>query len=311
MRVKLKPHDIAIRTRLFVGVISGAEVSTWLMKHYCSELVAAALENDAQSSDQPKPAQDRSEACAIGQELVRCGLLVAVCCGNKNDAISQAAAEEDRVAEFGILQSTIHDDATGKKEAAETPTAVAIFSDYPYYIYRFPARSATAGGVGSFTLFGAPVVATIPQWAYFEDNEELKSSRETISLVPATAVRGPLRSSLMGVGAQLTGSAAGGSHVEYLVVIKHAEEEWEIWKRFSEFKAWNRLLTKEGVRPEVSFPSFSTFGLSTQAVHENRRIKLETFLNSALEAVVNSGSEVALHASAAFVDDDFFHLRIV
>jgi hypothetical protein len=33
-----------IRTRLFGGVISGAEISSWLMKYYCSDLVVAALE---------------------------------------------------------------------------------------------------------------------------------------------------------------------------------------------------------------------------------------------------------------------------
>lgn len=173
-------------------------------------------QGDAQlPSAQFKHAQDRGEACAIGQELLRCGLLVPICCGNNNDAITQAQnADEERDRDVGYAAiaglppatsttSAVSASATGGSSgdssagsgggggdagdgvatsSSTTGPIVPSFSDYPYYIYRFPARSATAGGVGSFTLFGAPVSASIPQWAHCEDNEEVKSSRETVSL---------------------------------------------------------------------------------------------------------------------------------
>jgi hypothetical protein len=39
-------------------------------------------------------------------------------------------------------------------------------------MHRFPAKSATAGNVGDYTLFGAPVSVTIPVWTAQEDGSD-------------------------------------------------------------------------------------------------------------------------------------------
>lgn len=336
MRVKLKPHEIAIRTRLFVGVISGAEISAWLMKHYCSELVAAALEgNDSASShhDAFKHAQDRGEACAIGQELLNCGLLVPICrppsdsSGLGGDVAGEGGRSQRDVDpddnEFNELlsmqsASTLISAASRERDVPAASdnnnnngngNGAPLFSDYSCYLYRFPARSATAGGIGSYALFGAPVAVTIPEFAALDESEDA-GGRGTNAGIRDTTVL-----TLGGAGKRpstILGSIAGGSGtVEYLVNVRHADEEWQIWKRFSDFKEFNKQLGREGIRPEISFPSSSFGTLGGQSLFETRRSKLELFMNSALESVVQSGEPTALSLTALFLDDEFNELVII
>jgi hypothetical protein len=205
MRVKIKPHEIGVRCYLFEGVVSGSEVATWLVRP----------SNDSSSS---KPARDRIEACAIGQELVNCGLLTAIACGFEGDS----DGDEGRQSSLNAIE-----------ESNLAPPSKR-FSDQYGYVYRFRESSATAKAVGSSILFGAYVKVSIPHFTNAEDDEdaELTTSRDTLSVaVKSNGVIAVARpADLSGDGTALLGVKSKG-HVEYLVTVEHGGDIWQIWKR--------------------------------------------------------------------------------
>jgi hypothetical protein len=83
----------------------------------------------------------------IGQELLACGLLVPVC----YDIPKEDKNEDEKPFSLSNIE----------------------FSSSPYAIYRFPARSATAGSVGSYTLFGGGVTLEIPVAAHVDEKEQM------------------------------------------------------------------------------------------------------------------------------------------
>jgi hypothetical protein len=98
---------------------------------------------------------NRSEACAIGQELVRCGLITPVCSGFHDDdhdvdidtLIESEMANTDR---NSIIASTPVVGG-GKGIKPVSLEEMNKFSDLSGYIYRLPVKSGTAG---SWSLFG-------------------------------------------------------------------------------------------------------------------------------------------------------------
>lgn len=54
--------------------------------------------------------------------------------------------------------------------------------------------------------------------------------------------------------ADASGTAKGG-HIEYLIDISHAGDNWFTWKRFREFEQLQRMLAKEGIRADIPVSS--------------------------------------------------------
>lgn len=307
MRVKLKPKEIAIRCRLFAGVISGDEVTSWLIRN-------------SATSHQYQYAGDRTEACAIGQELLNCGLLVPITCGFDSDDIFDTNdniqydddGENVMVGNTGCAIgggdgtiATPHNSTSNNKEA--------IFSDVKGYLYRFPERSATVQGVGSFTIFGAPVHVEIPQWAQSEKTDDIN----VVSSSSANAAQASANdttntddtsttTSMLSLSVPVPPAPTQSGHIEYLVVVTHGDDVWQLWKRFREFEALSRSLAQLGVRPSASLPSKMISNSNSQL--DKRKTQLEIYLNSALEATMMQQSDKANELMARFLDSDFDYL---
>ena len=145
MRVQLKPKEVTIRCRLFHGVVTGADITKWLLRFGSSS-------EDSLSSS----VKDRLEANRIGQELLSCGLLQCVAYGFPEDY------EEEELQTFN--------EEVGMNK----------FSDLPSFIYTFPQKGSTNSLVGKFSLFGEALAISIPQWTRSEENDDKGGSgRET------------------------------------------------------------------------------------------------------------------------------------
>lgn len=208
-----------IRCRLFEGVLSGSEVSAWLIHS----------DNSSKDSeiDQYRHARDRFEACAIGQELLDCGLLLPVCAGFIDE-------EGDNEGEIDDVQPPSKPgQEVNPATAASLFEEKAIFSDMPGYIYRFPLKSGTAG---SWSLFGAPVNVKIPIMTFSDEND--KYTRDTIgfSIFDASTVDG---SNLLNINSEEQhGSGSSNSnavHVKYLIDISHGNDSWQTTRRYRRF----------------------------------------------------------------------------
>lgn len=207
MRVKIKPHEIGIRCFLFEGVVSGIEVASWLVR---------PSYDSSSSSSSSNPARDRVEACAIGQELLNCGLLATIAWGFEGEG------DEIRQSSLSLVEDSTMDSQFVPSKR---------FSDQYGYIYRFRESSSTAKTVGSSTLFGAYVKVTIPHYTNAEDDEEAEvTSRDTLIAMKSNGVIVVAKSSdATGDGNSLLAKRKG--HVEYLVTVEHGGDEWRIWKR--------------------------------------------------------------------------------
>ena len=144
MRVQLKPKEITIRCRLFHGVITGADICKWLLRHGAGD---ESLSNSV---------KDRIEANRIGQELLSCGLLSCVTYGFPDDF------DEEEI-------QTFNEDNVGMNK----------FCDLSSFIYTFPVKGNSSSIVGKFTLFGEALSLTIPQWSRSEENDDKGANRDT------------------------------------------------------------------------------------------------------------------------------------
>jgi hypothetical protein len=250
MRIKLKPHDIGIRCRIFEGVVSGEDVAAWLMR------TAGSQESSSNF------ARDRSEACAIGQELLICGLLMNVSAGfagndeeEKGDEIASAVKNNPIV-----TKNTVPSFDPTSSCGDYNPTIFSRFSVMPAYIYRFPGKSGTAG---SWSLFGAHVAIKIPTMCLFEENENIKPSRDTVGfLVSNNAVfaediqvsaAGGDEISGEGVVNSIATSTTSASFVKYFIDVTHGNENtWQIFRRYKEFEQLHKMLLKEGIKPDAT-----------------------------------------------------------
>lgn len=133
LRVQVKPHEIGVRCRLFEGVVSGDEISSWL----CSN------------------GYTNSEALDVGQRLVDCGLLVHVCSGYSQ------LSEGDKTAPAVDSMST----STQRNEILLPRSHTHFFSDQHGYLYKFQHKHSTSLAVGKFVLFGTTITVTIPHWS--------------------------------------------------------------------------------------------------------------------------------------------------
>jgi hypothetical protein len=218
MKIKLKPHDIAVRCRLFEGVISGGEIAGWLIRS-----TSASPEVNVEQQ-----ANNRAEACAIGQELVICGLILPVSSGfieedpHEHDLDNYEAATTDRSSVMQMKGQPSKSVSTNSSNEEYSK-----FSDMPGYIYRFPLKSGTAG---SWSLFGATIVTKIPMMTVADENENMKSTRDTVILMVdnglATETGGGAEE-----GVTPPPNASAGGHVKYLIDIAHGEDKWQTVKR--------------------------------------------------------------------------------
>ena len=203
LRVRVKPHEVGVKCRLFEGVVSGAEITAWLTSSGYSHL----------------------DACCIGQRLVECGLLVTVCSGYHTEdgggAVNWAchpssssrgggggvlgmmtsgspegAYDDDDEAGGGGRGSPEHTSpqshgsqstsslnssqwndllqavATGDRPSmSAAPSSQGRFSDLHGNLYTFQQKHATSFAVGKFVLFGTTITATISQWVRVSDEE--------------------------------------------------------------------------------------------------------------------------------------------
>lgn len=230
MRVKIKPHEIGVRCYLFEGVISGSEVAAWLIR---PELNTSIISTNTSYQN----ARDRIEACALGQELLNCGLIVSICCGMEGDGEDMGLLENpsssstivsDNSSSYGInpsLNTTLNDDSPYKHMKMH-------FSDKYGFIYRFRETSATARTVGSYTLFGSVVYINIPEWEYSEGDDEadITTSRDTMGVTIRN--NGAITVTRPSEVIQTIDNSTKKGHVEYLVNISHGGDTWQIWKRY-------------------------------------------------------------------------------
>lgn len=296
-----------IHCRLFEGVISGAEVCKWLVQskfHY---------------------ARDSSEAAAIGDELVRCGLLIPVCLGfigdhddgddddehGYHDEDDEDERDRDRDGHAGAGDADIGDEGRrsedsrrsrvvseevitsssasnnneayspsakapasasrsggsgsgsgGSKESAEAVHAAAAgaagaagtkskgkskssimsalmvsFNVSAGFLYRYPVKSTTGMGIGSFTLFGALVTLEIPQFAQREGKDEGDAGagagggggitlRESLVALHHHHSQQPDR-----LEKNMEQSLGGRGRIHYEVVVSHGGDDWAVWRR--------------------------------------------------------------------------------
>lgn len=314
MRIKLKPHDIAIHCRLFEGVISGEDVAGWLMRNTNT---GAAAETSAQAI-----ARDRTEACTIGQELLSTGLIIPVCAGFDEDHDSALDAEVQPHDGLGGVDTAFAASFSAPGGNASGPNSPFFseasprynrevfmrFSVMPGYVYRFPGKSGTAG---SWSLLSGIFSVKIPTMSVCEENESTKYTRETVGFVVTGNQVFTEDIDEAGTGA----SASSGTYVKYLIDITHGGDTWQTNRRYREFEQLHKTLLKEGIKPEVALPSktlVKPFSLVNRGptVDDNRRLGLEQYLRFALQATVDSSNERALEAMALFLDDDIHALRI-
>lgn len=342
MRVKLKPHDIGVRCRLFEGVISGGEVAGWLMRSTTASLTDPAPGQASSTQQQYQHARDTHEAINIGQELLSCGLLMAVCSGfEEDDSLHRDLEDEEALAgleEGGASVAASATAAGGASSGASSAGGAAgevaplknsphlVFSVMPGYIYRFPMKSSSTGNNGASAVFGANVTISIPDLTVADDEESSKRDTMGFFIFNNGLITNTKADSEVGTaegGGALTpekgGAAAGGfgggagGHVKYLVAIEHGGDKWQTWKRYREFEALNRNLIKEGVRPDVPLPSKALTGKfrsSKDAQLQQRKLGLEQYLKAIVISTVNSDSPKAVTILAMFLDEDFNNLRI-
>jgi hypothetical protein len=166
MKIKLKPQDIAVRCRLFEGVISGGEIASFLMKKTSSSSSsssattssssakdnqnnsnAPSLIQTVESTSYIETAKDRLEACKIGQELLSCGLLLVVCAG--------FIEEEDEDRHRNILFDDEDNNGTHSPNNANVTTnANAAVNQAINNAADQSAASASASAGGTFELEG-------------------------------------------------------------------------------------------------------------------------------------------------------------
>lgn len=150
---------------------------------------------------------DRNEACSIGQELLDCGLLEAVCAGFKDEE-SESYEDNDG------MEASDHPDlffGFGEK----------LFSDMPGFVYRFPGKSGTAG---CWTLFGAPIYVKIPTMTVVEDTD-MRSTRDTTTISLFEPGGGD------GDGGEAGTGSTANTHVKYVIDITHGGDIWQITRR--------------------------------------------------------------------------------
>lgn len=234
MRVHLKPTAVAVRCRLFEGVITGSDICVWLVQ------------------SQYKYAQDSSEACMIGQELVNAGLLLPISCGfsedgdDGSDAGSGYSSEDEEPREEakdeggrnGSGGSDKRDDSTDTASVKLLESAVSrdgamaklamrralLFSIAEGYLYRYPSKSSTTGSVGTYTLLGSMVHVTIAQWAKREAVDEELGKVKGQSLGARFSEAGEIER-------KLEARTEGQGFIHYEVTVRHHNDEWSCWRR--------------------------------------------------------------------------------
>ena len=174
------------------------------------------------------PARNRFEACAIGQELLDCGLLLPVCTGFLDE-------EDHEHADFNdVMDSNPQSNAISQSLLFEEKSK---FSDMPGYIYRFPLKSGTAG---SWSLFGAPIAVKVPYMTFSDDNDS-KSTRDTIGFsIGDSMILDPNAANLMNIGNEDVATSGASSnnnavHVKYLIDITHGDDSWQATRRLARY----------------------------------------------------------------------------
>jgi hypothetical protein len=236
MKIKLKPGDIAVRCRLFEGVISGGEIAAWLIR---STSANASTISPTESIIADQQANNRVEACAIGQELVTCGLISPVSCG---------FIDEEHEYELDGFETEVTTDRSSmiqiKGPRSFNPEDLSKFSDLHGYIYRFPVKSGTAG---SWTLFGgnhvflmncvvnyyflAPIAVKIPMMTIADENENMKSTRDTVILTIDSGLLAAETDGDTAGNPTAPPTAAAGGHVKYVIDISHGTDKWQTVRR--------------------------------------------------------------------------------
>lgn len=298
---------------------------------YFSDLMPTSSSSSSYSS-----AKSLQEACAIAQELLKCGLLVPVASGYDGDDnynYNNNTNEDDNRS----ISTTVHNDPSAGMYGSEvTHNGNSINSSgnsgnsgsssgngnsmglqqqvipnfyYSYgYIYRFGEKAGSMQLGGSrieCTVFGALCQVEILEWSHSEVDDLGGGGGGEMG-------GGGGRESLYVVSSN--GKEATKGHIEYLVNVSHGGDNWKIWKRYREFEQLNKALLREGIKVDVSLPSktfSSALGRSiSQTYLENRKIGLEKFLECALDAVIGSGNANAMVFAAAFLDEDHAKLRM-
>lgn len=330
MRIKLKPNDIAVRCRQFEGVVNGSTIVAWLISSEDIGASSTAPSSTSSASTPFKHAKDRAEAKAIGQELVTCGLVIPVCVGfqneEKNEDDFEGEEDDDNMSYYTSFTSALINnkdkEKDKEKEKEYEKDSLLIFNDSYGYIYRFDVKSDMAG---KWTFFGSNIEIKIPTYVQDSDNNnirETKGFRETFLFNDEENANNNLSSSVTNTGSYFNTNSSN-THVKYVIDIKHGTDSWQILRRFSTFEKLNKSLLKLNIKPEVSLPNkyknlrsslinaASLSSSSSNSAEENRRQGLENYLSSAIQAVIDNGSQKALEILAKFLDDSFNDLRIL
>jgi hypothetical protein len=97
--------------------------------------------------------------------------------------------------------------------------------------------------------------------------------------------------------------SSGSIVVLYHISVSHAEEEWSIRRRFSEFAQLDKRLLRAGLRPTVVLPAKAIFKLSNTAL-EARRAKLEEYLTATVQLASQNPGNIG-PIVAVFLDPQF------
>ena len=121
-----------------------------------------------------------------------------------------------------------------------TSPVATTFSTADGFLYRYPSKSHTSEGVGSYTLFGAMITVAVNRWAKRDDmsgsgsgsgsNSKSQSNTNTNTNANTNSF-GFAISDYGGVEKQLEANTEGQGYIHYELVVRHHNDEWALWKR--------------------------------------------------------------------------------
>ena len=112
--------------------------------------------------------------------------------------------------------------------------------------------------------------------------------------IPSAFLAGQQHNSLNSSGSISSGAANGGSsggsstssHHVYQIYIRIKEEEWNVYRRYSQFYSLHKYLKKKFPQlAQLEFPPKKAIGNKHARVVQERRKKLEAYLRNALNII--------------------------
>lgn len=208
---------------------------------------------DADIGDEGRRSEDSRRSRVVSEEVI-----TSSSASNNNEAYSPSAKAPASASRSGGSGSgsggskesaeAVHAAAAGAAGAAGTKSKgkskssimsalMVSFNVSAGFLYRYPVKSTTGMGIGSFTLFGALVTLEIPQFAQREGKDEGDAGagagggggitlRESLVALHHHHSQQPDR-----LEKNMEQSLGGRGRIHYEVVVSHGGDDWAVWRR--------------------------------------------------------------------------------